>query len=573
MNLLLCLCLSLSGLGLASAATPYTDVNYGHFEIHIGYTPTPGNPDAGWRLTPSHHPSADFNDPSQIVRLDAAQTVFVASPATRGTITATSNLTALGPVGSPLWTLPQNSVLGTPFLGVRTTMDPGVFQAFFNGNYSPSGTGSVSLRLISVTGTGPAAGGFFAIWKNEVFGGAPKFDFNTADGITDADFIPTIPTASHTHYHWGMTKPGTYHVTFEVAGKLMPAHGGGLTSARETFIFSVPFSSRLAAGSGLRLAEAPSGSLALLGADPVDGVAYAADQGFFEAMGAASAETVAGLPGALWEHQGFLSAAPADFPNGVGVQPGPASAGLTAAGWSGLELRLVSKRGPGDVAFLENGALVAGSADGIGPGDVIPLAAGSHRTLTTAFTAPGLYRIGFMLRGIRNGQAVESGPFEMRYGAGLTIDHSYAQWRDSWERTAGLAPGALGGHTADFDGDGVSNGAEFLLGWHGFDPTRADGWRMPRPFPTTEGHAVFDFMRDTYKDSLDERNWQLLPESSESLHAWKRRSSRINGDPLGLWETGAERGNAYGRIMQRRLRLVGPTGPRAFFRFAIIPPP
>jgi len=568
MNLLLCLLLP--GLGLASATTPFTDINYGHFEVHIGYTPTPGNPDAGWRLTPSHHPSAEFTDPTGIVRLDAASTVFVASPATRGTIT--SDLSVLGPVGSPLWRLPQGSVLGTPFLGVRTTMDPGIFQTLVGSNYSPSATGSVSLRLVSVTGTGPAAGGFFAVWENPMFGGPPVFDFNTSDGITSADFISTIPTASHTHYHWGMTKPGTYHVTFEVSGKLMPAYGGALTSARETFTFSVPFSSRLAAGSGMRLAEAPGGSLALVGADPAASVSYAADQGFFEAMQPAGA--AAGLvPGAVWEHQGFLCGAPAAIANGVGIPPAAAAAGLAAADWSGLQLRLLSKRGPGEVAFIDGGTLLAGSAGGIGPGDVIPLAAGTQRPLTAAFTATGLYRITFTLHGVRHGQPVESGPFTLHFGAGLTIDHSYAQWRDSWERTAGLAPGALGGYTADYDGDGVSNGAEFMLGWHGFDPTRADGWRMPRPFPTTEGHAAFDFMRDTYKDRFDETNWQLLPEASERLQTWRRRSSRINGDPLGLWETGAERGNAYGRIMQRRLRLVEPVGPRAFFRFTIVPPP
>src|SRR5690606_33352264 len=112
-----------------------------------------------------------------------------------------------GPSGTSLHVLPQNNVLGALFLGVRTTMSPGLFQARVGNNYTPSGQGSVSLRLVSVEGTGPAAGGHFATWKTESFGNA-VFSFDTTDGIGAADEIPTIPVSSHTHYNWALTKPG-----------------------------------------------------------------------------------------------------------------------------------------------------------------------------------------------------------------------------------------------------------------------------------------------------------------------------------------------------------------------------
>jgi len=551
---------------LAAAETPFTDINYGHFEIHIDYTVTPGNPDAGWRLSPSYNLSNDFNDGTKIVRLDPANTVFLASPATLKSVPA--SLPRFGPTGAPFWILPQNNVLGAPFLGVRATMNPGIFQGRVGTNYFPSASGSVSLRLVSVTGTGPAAGGHFAAWETEL--NALNFYFDTSDGITAADEIPTVPVGAHTHYNWGMTRPGMYRVTFEAVGKLNQQYGGGFTSARQTFTFGVPFSGGLLQGAQLRVAE-QAGHLVLLGADPGNSVAYRENQGFFEAGTAATAASAA-LPGALWEHVGKLSTAPAAIANGVGISAQAAAAGLAPGQWTDLELQLIGKRGPGEVALIENGVPLAGSAAGFASPQIIPLSAASERPLVTAFTASGIHHLDFRLSGRRNGQSVESRTLTLSYGAGITADYDYATWRDSWERSAGLAPGALANPAADYDGDGVPNSLEYGLAWHGFDPTRPDAHLLPRPAPAAGGEATIDFLRDTYKDRLDETRWKFRAGVSEDLVSWREISSRSPGRPLELWETGAEQGNAYGRIMQRRLRLAAPKGPKAFFRFAMDPP-
>jgi hypothetical protein len=101
------------------------DILYGHFEVHADYQLTPGNPDAGWRLSVSYNLNDNFNDRTQIVRLDPETTTFIASPRTGTTsggapLTITSAVSRLGPVGSPLWLFPQNNILGLSSVLVRS---------------------------------------------------------------------------------------------------------------------------------------------------------------------------------------------------------------------------------------------------------------------------------------------------------------------------------------------------------------------------------------------------------------------------------------------------------------------
>ena len=560
--------LPLVGTFSASALTPPTDLIHGHYEIQVDYTVTPGNPNAGWKFSVSYDQDGDFSSAAGVARLDPESTVIVASPKTRTAVpTGRGPLARFGPAGTPVWVLQQSNVLGTCFLGVRTIIPAGTFQARVNGNYTPQGQGSISLRLMSMSGTGPAAGGEFATWKVDAFGGT-VFPFDTTDGITTADEIPTIPIGSHTHYNWGLTKPGIYHLTFEAKGRLMPAFGGAFTSAQKTFTFAVPFSGRIGNGGALLLSGVEAGAPRILSADPANAVAYAPDQAMIEATTAAGPAS-SGLSGALWQWSGNLRALPLSIPNGVGVAPATASGGLVPAYWSNVELQVAAVRGPGSFALLGgSGAVLAD-----GPGDVIPLTASSNLPVTAAFTATGLYRVTVVPRGTRNGQLVTGAPVIVSFGAGLTAEHDYAAWQSSFERTAGLPVGSLANRDADFDRDGVSNGFEFAFFWQGMDPTMSDAAKMPRAYPNATGDGVFEFLRDTYKDPLDESRWQLRPASSSDLLSWKFRSSRIPGSPLEVFETGLGVGNAYGRIARNQLRVMGPGLRRAFFRFDLAPPP
>ena len=544
----------------AGADSPRIDLLYGHYEIHLDYQPVSGDPDAGWKFSVSYDRDDDFSSSDGVVRMAPESTVILASPATKRTVpTPAGVFSRFGASGTPLWVLPQNLVAGTPYLGVRTTMAAGLFQARVGNNYTPNSQGSVSLRLISVNGTGPAAGGQFATWKTESLG-TTVFSFDSTDGIGAADEIQTIPVSSHTHYNWGFTKPGSYDVTVEAKGKLMPAHGNVLTSARKTFRFAVPFSSRLGTGTQLRLIPLGSGQAGLVQASPAESVAYATDRAMIEARDAAAGTP--GLPGALWQVPLVISSAALPLANGVGVSGTSASAGLPPPDWDELALRITGTSGPGTFAFLGAGNLLASI-----PGDTVPLGEATTRDVVAAFTAKGIYRVSVLVEGRYQGQPREAGPFTLVFGADLGADFSYAGWAASFEAAGGLATGALSDPETDTDHDGLANAIEFLLFWHGLDPSRPDARLQPALTRDGAGRPVFDFLRDTYKDPLDGNSWELSAGRSLDLTAWLYRSPRTPGFPMELFENGAEEGNAWGCVMKRRLDDLSAADPRAFFRF------
>jgi hypothetical protein len=163
--------------------------------------------------------------------------------------------------------------------------------------------------------------------------------------------------------------------------------------------------------------------------------------------------------------------------------------------------------------------------------------------------------VAFELSGTTSGGApVTSQPIVLSFAVGLTADHSYAQWADSYERTRGLTAGSLTSQTADFDNDSIPNGLEFQLFWHGCDPTRADLGLLPQP-AAAGGMLVADFLRDTYKDRQDGTTAQISTQISTNLTSWTTRTLLNPGYPDQTYETGAEIGNAHGRIMLRRLRI------------------
>jgi surface-anchored protein len=552
------------------------DILYGHFEVHADYDLSPGNPDAGWRLSVSYNLNDNFNDRTQIVRLDPETTTFVASPRTGMTsggapLTITSAVSRLGPVGSPLWLFPQNNILGTPFLGARAVMAPGIFQVFFNGNYTPSASGSISLRLVSMSGSGPAAGGRFALWESD--GQTLLFYLDTSNGIDGTDRIPTLAPNSHSHFNWGFTKPGIYLLTIEALGRLNPQHGGQLTSTQKTFRFSVPHSSRLTGSAVLRLGyHAASRDLHLLLEDATANVAYHPAQGFLEAEAAANSGAIAQIPGATRQMALTLSPAPCLSTDIVGLDPARAVLGAGGIDPGTLKLRLRSVSGPGHFALLSADAstVLLNSADGISAADEVALGSTDQPTLAV-FTADGLYRVEVELAALAGGVEVVSRPMTLAFGAGLTAAYSYTSWRDSFERTHGLTSGTLSNTRGDHDQDGLSNGAEFQLFWHGCDPVKPDARLLPLPRPEA-GASVLDYLRDTYKDTLNEGTFQQSPSTQATLAGtWATFNSRNPGRPLETCETGAEAGNAHGRIMARRLRVLVPDESRRFFRFVFKP--
>ncbi|MBX3743005.1 MAG: choice-of-anchor M domain-containing protein [Akkermansiaceae bacterium] len=552
---------------LVTASTPPTDLVTGHYEIHLDYTPGTADPDDGWKFSVSYDEDDDFSTSAGVVRMEPEAVTMLMGPAAARVVPNPAGVfSRFGPSGTPLWVLPQTQVDGALFLGVRTTMAAGLFQARVGGNYTPSSHGSVSLRLVSGEGTGPDAGGKFATWKVEGFGQA-VFSFDTTDGITAADEIPTIPVSSHTHYNWGFTRPGLYRVTFEASGKLMPNHGNMVTTARKTFTFSVPFSSAVGGGGILQVVEADGAPLLLLG-DAAAGAAYRTDRAMLEARTPAGAASAA-LAGAVWESRVTLASSARAFPNGVGIAPAIASAGLPPASWSGTALEISGIHGPGDAAWLDGGTIIADKAGGVVP---VPSAG---RELTLAFTQKGIYRVEGRVRADRAGAGNFSPPFSLVIGAGLGLDFTYADWSASHEAQAGLAAGALSEPMSDHDHDGIPNGVEFALFWHGLDPTRADGGRMPSARRTADGGGAFTFLRDTYKDPLAGGGWSIRPAVSHDLVRWTVRSATVPGPPLGLFETGAEEGNAHGRIWSRSLRLIPSSAgapPATFFRLHVTAP-
>ena len=81
------------------------------------------------------------------------------------------------------------------------------------------------------------------------------------------------------------------------------------------------------------------------------------------------------------------------------------------------------------------------------------------------------------------------------------------------------------------------------------------------------------FYRDTYKDTLNRNNQNIVLEHSADFINWVGWSDRSQGFPLEQYEVSAETGNAFARIQRRTLRLPMSTAnlKSAFFRWRIDP--
>lgn len=123
-------------------------------------------------------------------------------------------------VGNPLYTIPQTSTAGRPFLGIGAeAIDQGLFRG----------------ESLTLTLTGFArrpAGGEFILWQR----GAETSPFiNSADGLTGADQVGIV-TGGHDHYTLGFTALGTYDLNFTATGTLLD---GTALSVTSTYRFQV----------------------------------------------------------------------------------------------------------------------------------------------------------------------------------------------------------------------------------------------------------------------------------------------------------------------------------------------
>lgn len=540
------------------AQSPFTDILFGHYETHVDYDDEAGQ----FEFHVSYNPTGDYSNGASDVRMNAAGYRFVASPSCQTTFT--NAFAEIATPGSTGWIMPQVNQVGAPYLGVRAIFQDGIFYDYFMGNYSNfTGVGSIRYTVESVSGTGPAAGGYFGMYVDSF--GEPYFLVNTKPGSGAPNEVQTLTPNAHEHFAWVFTKPGSYDLTIRATGKLLS--NDSIKSNTGVFHFNVPFSSRLSGSSTVaRLGhDSATADWHLLLEDPANGVAYRSNQGFME------------VPSPLRRMPLTFSALGSSAANIVGQTLAKAGAGIPAGALQGntVAVRLVSVEGPGQFSLLNSAGTTTlmSSADGISAADSINITRAADLATQLSFTADGLYRLSLVLSATSSGgQAVSSSTITLVCGVGLTADHSYAQWANSFERTAGLAAGALASPQGDTDADGFKNGHEFQLFWHGFNPTKADGNLCPVP-GIKGGYLALDFLRDTFKDRLNGTGMQINAALSSNLTSWTTRTVSEAGYPLDAYETGAELGNALGRIMLRRLRIPNPpVTTRGFGRFSLLSP-
>lgn len=524
-------------IGTVAPATPPIDLLLGHFEVHIQYEPTPGNADAGWRFSVSFDEDDDFLDAVGITRLDPSAVRLLAAPGTLQAITtATANL---GPVGEPLWQLPARNLSGQLYLGMRTVIPPGIFQTSVNGNFSPVPPGNIILEITSVTGTGPQAGGHFAMWEIPTLDD-PEFHFDTSDGLDAHDRLEPVPTGSHTHYNWGMTRPGNYDVTFRASGRILPwlDNGNQLTRGSATFRFVAPFSSSVANEASLNLSEAGDKPASLFCQNEnceyaPNLVALLAGELLIESetvpygfrlnlqTDSDAATSRIGLPDPL----------PVRVSDGIGLADPP--------------LEILRSEGPGEL-------LIHNEGDG---------------SIVLVASEPGIHRVTVRanFREFDSGNLIHGTPFQLTLLADMPPDYGYATYADSFERQHQLTTGSLDNPQADFDADGISNHLEYQLVWHGLDPAVADAQLLPKA-TWSDGSWCLKFIRDTYKDDLRFTDSGFAAALSSDLHNWQTWHARSGGKPDDpVFETGVDQ-CPIGRVMERQLILETPD-PQIYFRF------
>jgi len=108
----------------------------------------------------------------------------------------------LGPMGSPLWILPQNQ-------------DPQLMYLGFSAEGIPAGTFDPRFTVNLVRVEGP---GDFFVWQFDTFANL-VLAMNSRDGVSIDDSFQQL-TGGHQHFNWGFNAPGVHEVVLKISNRL-----------------------------------------------------------------------------------------------------------------------------------------------------------------------------------------------------------------------------------------------------------------------------------------------------------------------------------------------------------------
>ncbi|NBD38454.1 MAG: hypothetical protein GVY10_07795 [Verrucomicrobia bacterium] len=195
-----------------------TVVRTGHYDLGIDYVPGEGWTSYIW----------DF---ATRTRRPAHEIILHLGESTRETVPDDADFAFLGSAGESVWILPEIFDAERLYLGIGARQ---LGRNIFTGGLS--NRGRVTMRLLSVEGTGPEQGGDMVMWQAAF---PPRVHFSTADGIGPEDALEEITANFHAHYNFAFTEPGLYRARFAFSGTLLPERGGGETGTEAVYTFEV----------------------------------------------------------------------------------------------------------------------------------------------------------------------------------------------------------------------------------------------------------------------------------------------------------------------------------------------
>jgi surface-anchored protein len=147
--------------------------------------------------------------------------VFVASPASRITVSEDPAFAFLGAPGAAVWILPQNEEEEILFLALAAEDIPsGLFQ-----------NDRVRMTLKEFEGPGD-----LFLYQTDAFG-QPSFHFDTSDGLSEQDHRD-LTAGEHYHMNWAFTAPGVYTLGLQASG-VLASTGEPIASSITHFTFEV----------------------------------------------------------------------------------------------------------------------------------------------------------------------------------------------------------------------------------------------------------------------------------------------------------------------------------------------
>ena len=213
-------------MGTTSAPVTFTfsvlpanvDLTNEHVDLRMEYAPASSNIFYMVASDEDHHIQYASNEVNLVLE-------------TNSQITLPGDFPPLGNAGDQLWVIPQSQDPTLLYLGISAEDVP---LGVFNGN--------LTFQLKAMDGPGN-----FFLWQADS-GGNLTYYMNTRDGITASDTtIPLIP--SHSHYNWGFTTNGVYHLTFQAYGQRL-GEATNIFTPLTTFTFNVlPFAGAASANS------------------------------------------------------------------------------------------------------------------------------------------------------------------------------------------------------------------------------------------------------------------------------------------------------------------------------------